>query len=62
MDDNFKIHNYKVRNQNIYTKISKNGLNVIVSDYIITLDVIDKDKLAHLLSVYKRLSLKPIEI
>ena len=64
MDDDFQIHNYKVRNPNlhqyVYAKIPKNELEVVVSDYLLIVDIIDKDKLASLLSVNKRLSLKPI--
>ena len=61
-----KIINYKIRNQNIYqyvyTTIPKNNLDVIVSDYYLNVDIIDKDKLASLLSVNRNLTLKPIEI
>ena len=65
-NDDGTYDNYKVRNQNsyqyVYTTIPKNNLKVVVSDYLLIIDIVDKDKLSSLLSVNKRLSLKPIEI
>jgi len=63
-DDGFV--NLKVRDQNpyerVYVTIPKDEMYIIVSDYLLTVEVTDTKRLASLLSTYKRLSLKPIEI
>jgi len=56
----------KVRNQNpyekVYVTIPKDQMYVIVSDYLLTVRIIDTKKLSGLIGLNNRLSLRPIEI
>jgi hypothetical protein len=58
--------NFKMRNQNlyekVYTTIPKNNMIIIVSDYFLTVEITDIKKLSSFLGIYKKLTLKPIEL